>query len=243
MAQKVKTLLTEQTRADQEGEPSSPAAPDNVHAQSRRLAKQAARIANFLAENEPQRGKRGKAGQRNVTDNDSAKMQTAHGVIQGYNGQALVEANHHVILDAEACGNGQDDGPVAPMLEGAKAHGTAIGLPQHYFEGTCFSADRNSHRAANRKPCVQETLAASIPDPHFRPRDPRFATQERHKPHPPEKFTCEDFTYDQEHEGDVGPNDKFLQLEARRHKIGNNLYRRDEADAADCPACPLREKC
>jgi hypothetical protein len=41
----------------------------------------------------------------------------------------------------------------------------------------------------------------------------------------------------------VCPNDKFLKLEARRHKIGNNLYRRYEADAADCAACPLREKC
>jgi hypothetical protein len=41
----------------------------------------------------------------------------------------------------------------------------------------------------------------------------------------------------------VCPHDKFLKLEARRHKIGNHLYRRYEADPADCAACPLREKC
>jgi hypothetical protein len=50
-------------------------------------------------------------------------------------------------------------------------------------------------------------------------------------------------TYDKEHDYYVCPNDKVLKLEARRHKIGNNLYRRYEADAADCNVCPLREKC
>jgi hypothetical protein len=101
LEQKVKTLLTEHTRADQEGEPSSPAEQDKVHEQIRCLEKQAACIEKLLAENEPKRGKRGKRGkevQSNVTDNDSATMQTAHGVIQGYNGQALVDANHQVIL-------------------------------------------------------------------------------------------------------------------------------------------------
>jgi Transposase DDE domain len=163
--------------------------------------------------------------------------------MQGYHGQALVDAQHPVILHAEAFGNGQDDGHVAPMLEGAKGDGTAMGLAQHYFAGKCFSADSHYHREAHLTTCVQEQRDASIPDPHFRQRDPRFASQERHKPRPPEKFTREDFTHDKEHNGYVCPNDKFLKREARRHKIGNNLYRRYEADAADCAVCPLREKC
>jgi hypothetical protein len=247
LEQKVKTVLAEHTRADQAGETSStaeqPSEQDKVHEQMQRLEKQAARIEKFLTENEPKRGKRGKELQSNVTDNDSAKMQTAHGVMQGYNGQALVDAGHQVILHAEAFGNGQDYGHVAPMLEGAKGNGTAIGLPQHYFEDKRFSADSNYHSEANLTTCVQEKLDAYIPDPHFRQRDPRFATQERHKTHPPEKFSFEDFTYDQEHDCYVCPNDKCLTLEARRHKVGNNLYRRYAADAADCAACALREKC
>jgi transposase len=243
LEQKVKTVLAEHTRADQEGETSNTAEQDKVHEQIQRLEQQAARIEKFLTENEPKRGKRGKELQSNITDNDSAKMQTAHGVMQGYNGQAFVDAKHQVILHAEAFGNGQDYGHVAPMLEGAKGNGTAIGLAQNYFEGKRFSADSNYHSEANLTTCVQEKLDAYIPDPHFRQRDPRFASQERHKPRPPEKFTLEDFTHDKEHNGYVCPNDKFLKLEARRHKIGNNLYRRYEADAADCAVCPLREKC
>jgi len=247
LQEKVQTLLAEHQRADQERTLSSAAVQraeqDKVQVQMQRLEKQVARIEKCLAENEPKRGKRGKELQSNVTDNDSAKMQTAHGVIQGYHGQALVDAKHQVILHAAAFGNGQDYGHVAPMREGAKANGQAIGLPEEYFEGKILSADSNYHSAANLTTCVQEKLDASIPDTHFRQRDPRFATQERHKPHPKEQFTFEDFTDDKEHDDYVCPNDKVLKLEARRHKIGNNLYRRYEADAADCYVCPLREKC
>jgi hypothetical protein len=39
------------------------------------------------------------------------------------------------------------------------------------------------------------------------------------------------------------PNDQCLKLEARRHPMGHTLDRRYEANAADCPACPLWEKC
>jgi transposase len=247
LEEKVQTLLAEQTRADQEGEPSRTAAQsseqDKVREQIQRLEKQAARIEKFLAENEPKRGKRGKEWQSNVTDNDSAKMQTAHGVLQGYNGQALVDAKHQVIVHAAAFGNGQDYGHVAPMLDGAKANGKAIGLPQQDFEGKRFSADSNYHSEENLTTCAREKLDAYIPDTHFRQRAPRFATQERHKLHPQEKFALENFIYDKEHDCYVCPNDKCLKLEARRHKIGNNVYRRYEADEADCSGCLLREKC
>jgi hypothetical protein len=66
------------------------------------------RLEALLAAPAPKRGKRGKELQRHVTDHDSAKMQPAPGVIQGDNGQALVEAKSQVIVPAEAFGNGQD---------------------------------------------------------------------------------------------------------------------------------------
>jgi hypothetical protein len=46
-------------------------------------------------------------------------MPTSHGVIQGYNVQALVDAKHQVILAAEAFAS-QDHENLKPMLEGAK---------------------------------------------------------------------------------------------------------------------------
>jgi hypothetical protein len=46
-------------------------------------------------------------------------MPTSHGVIQGYNAQALVDSKHQVILAAEAFAS-QDHENLKPMVEGAK---------------------------------------------------------------------------------------------------------------------------
>ena len=243
---KLQQVLAQHERADKEEEasaPARPAEPQRRQAQLKRLEKQAARIEAFLAANEPKRGKQGQELQSNVTDNESAKMFTAHGVLQGYNSQALVDAKHQVIVHAEAFGNGQDYGHVPPMLEGAKVNVQAIGLPEEYFAGKILSADSNYHSEENLKTCAQEQLDAYIPDPHFRRRDPRFATQGRHHPPTEEKFTGADFRYDQGQDRYYCPGGKVLKLKARRHQIENNIFRRYEAEEADCRSCPLREQC
>ena len=61
----------------------------------------------------------GKEIQSNVIDNESVKMPSSHGVVQGYNAQALVDSKHQVILAAEAFAS-QDHENLKPMLEGAK---------------------------------------------------------------------------------------------------------------------------
>lgn len=247
LEEKVKRVLAQHERADQEEGETSPTAGDSERqrrqAQLERLEQQAARIDAFLAAHEPKRGKRGQELQSNVTDNESAKMFTAHGVLQGYNSQALVDAKHQVIIHAEAFGNGQDYGHVAPMLEGAKAHMQAMGLGEEYFAGKVLSADSNYHSEDNLQACAQEKLDAYIPDTHFRHRDPRFATQARHQPPTDEKFTGADFLYDQERDCYRCPGGKVLKLAARRHQIENNIYRRYEAEEGDCRGCPLREQC
>jgi hypothetical protein len=212
LAEQVKKLLAEHQQADHEGEVSRAGAHRSEQAKAQepmaRLAKPAARMAAFLAKHAPQRGKRGKALHRNVTDTDSAKMQTAHGVLQGYKGQALVDAKYQVIVHAEASGNGQDSGHVAPLREGAKANVQASGVPGNYFAGQVLSADSKYHSAANLKTGAQEKREAYIPDTHVRQRAPRLATQERHKPSTHEKFTVKDFPSDPEHECYGCPNGK-----------------------------------
>jgi transposase len=60
------------------------------------------KIESFLAKTGEKLGKSGKPIQSNITDNDSAKMPTSKGVVQGYNGIALVDAKHQIIVHAEA---------------------------------------------------------------------------------------------------------------------------------------------
>jgi hypothetical protein len=171
------------------------------------------------------------------------KIQPAHGVMQGDNGQALVDAKSQGLVQAEASGHGQDYGPGAPRLAGTKANVKAIKLPGNYFAGKGLSADRNSPSAEKLKTCAQEKLEADIPATHFRHRAPRLATQERHKPPQPETGTVQDFPCDHKHEGYVCPKGQCVKLEARRHTMGNHLYRRYAAAGVDCDACPLRAKC
>jgi hypothetical protein len=170
-------------------------------------------------------------------------MHTAHGVIQGYNRQALVDAKHPVIVHAEAFGKGQDQEQVRPMLEGAKESTQAMGLGEEYCVGKILSADSNYHSDENLQTCAQEQLDASMPDNQFRQRDPRFARRQSLAPPPTEKFTVADFTCDPEQGGYRCPAGKLLQLKARQHRIKHLRYSRYEAQEADCRGCALREKC
>src|SRR5512137_872453 len=76
--------------------------------QINRLREKAKRIGKFLKEHGVKLGRNGKEVKSNVTDNESATMMTSHGAVQGYNGQALVDSKHQVIVHAEAFGEGQD---------------------------------------------------------------------------------------------------------------------------------------
>jgi transposase len=116
---KVKELLAEQVQEGNRDEPPpGPGSGDREH-QVQRLQKQVERLEKWLKENKARHGTTGKEISSNFTDNDSAKMKTSHGVIQGYNSQALIDAKHQVILHAEAFGVGQDYAHGPPMLEGA----------------------------------------------------------------------------------------------------------------------------
>ena len=58
-------------------------------------------------ENGDKMGKNGEAKKSNITDNESAKMATSHGVIQGYNGVASVDGKHQVIVMRRPMGKGR----------------------------------------------------------------------------------------------------------------------------------------
>jgi hypothetical protein len=114
----------------------------------------------WLKTHKPKIGKQGKEIQSNVTDHESAKMSTSHGGLQGYNGQALVDAAYQVIVHAAAFGNGQDYDHVAPMMARAKATMQALGYGEDYFAETVFLADSNYHSDSNLKSCDRSTLTS-----------------------------------------------------------------------------------
>jgi transposase len=242
---KVKQLLEEHEQEDNDDDdPIGPGAfPGRDRSrQIKRLHQEAERIERWLQDNEAKYGAQGKEIASNITDNDSAKMQTSHGLIQGYNSQALIDSKHQVIVHAEAFGRGQDHEHVEPMMTGAKENMQAIGHGEDYFGGKIFVADTNYHSESNLKTCQKLELDAYIPDKHFRRRDPRYAAQRRHWPKR-KAFALEDFRYDEARDQYVCPNGKRLRRETREIYQAGIVRSRYIAAEQHCKRCTLRLKC
>jgi hypothetical protein len=69
-----------------------------------------------LKDNNDKPGKLGTPVKSNITDNESAKMKTSHGVIQGYDGVAVVDDKHQIIVHAKAFGAAQEHDLLQPMI-------------------------------------------------------------------------------------------------------------------------------
>ena len=102
-----KKLLAEHQTLD--GEPIETDYSAQRMRQLERLNHDAKQLRSWLAEHPNDRlGTNGKPIKSNRTDNDSAKMSTEKGVIQGYTGVAAVDAKHQIIVGAEAHGTGAE---------------------------------------------------------------------------------------------------------------------------------------
>ncbi len=243
METKVKQLLEEHAEEDKrdEGSPNggTPTGRLNRQKQIERLEKKAARIERFLRENRPKYGPKAKEITSNVTDNESARMWSSHGSIQGYNSQALIDRKHQVIIHAEAFGHSQDYAHGPPLLDGAMENLRGLGHGEDYFAGRILTADTNYHSAINIRTCDEMGLDAYIPDRFFRKRDSRFATRRR----PRRRFRLEDFHYDEATDQYVCPDGKRLKVAVQRTYTDGIVQRRYVADEGDCGRCPFRAKC
>jgi len=64
----------------------------------KKLKARADKIYKWLDTNDEKIGTQGKPIKSNIVDNESAKLSTGHGVIQGYNGIAAVDDKHQVVI-------------------------------------------------------------------------------------------------------------------------------------------------
>jgi transposase len=246
LEEKVRKLLKKQIakdRKDKDREANRDL--QNREKQINRLKRRAEKIGRFLLENEPKKSARGnKELKSNVTDNESCKMSTSHGTIQGYNGQALVDDKHQVIVAAHASGKGQDYDHLVTTIDQAKENVNTVGLGEDWFKGKEVLADSNYHSMTNLKKCKEEELDAYIPDSNFRKRDPRFKDQKRYKPKKKRKlFKLEDFIYEETSDSYICPNGERLTLRASHAKIGYKNYKRYGAPEGVCLKCKLRKRC
>lgn len=241
LQEKLKRVMEEHAQADKHPQVEI----ERQKKRERRFQLQVERLNEFLQDREPKRGSEGKEIQSNVIDNESVKMPSSHGVIQGYNAQALVDSKHQVILAAEAFAS-QDHENLKPMVEGAKKNAVAIGKDETWFQGKQLTADSNYYSFNSLTVCRDEKVDAYIPDIQFRKRDPRFAEQERFKPRSeakPALFTVADFSFDPDKQVYLCPQGKELTCHARNQVNRYRTYDIYHARVEDCTACPLKTRC
>ena len=211
------------------------------------LRRASGKIKRFLSENEDRTGRNGNVVKSNITDNDSAKMKTGHGVIQGYNGVAAVDSKHQVVVAAEAFGSGQEHGLLEPMLEQVATNleddGTAL-------KKTKVLADSGYNNIKTLTHLEELGIDSYIADHGFRSRDPRFATASRHKANEPPRlkprkgrYTVADFTVDIEQKSCICPAGKKLWLKCEKAKIDHRIFMQFMGHQADCDSCLQRAKC
>jgi transposase len=173
-------LVRQHREADRSAE--DPAIGQGREKQIRTLRAAVKKVKGFLAQAEDKVGPSRRVKKSNVTDNESAKMKTAHGVIQGYDGLAVVDAKHQVVVHARAFGEAQEHGLLVPMLEGARENLQAIAAPREVLKRAKVLADSGFHSEANAKYLLEHGIDGYLADTMFRKRDPRFAGAERHVP-------------------------------------------------------------
>ena len=95
-------------------------------------------------------------------------MNTSHGVIQGYDGVAMVDDRYQVIVHAEAFGEAQEQELLEPMMEGTRENLKAIGKQAHVFERAKLTADSGFHSENNVRMLMEEGIDAYVADHQFR---------------------------------------------------------------------------
>lgn len=99
-----------------------------------KLQKNAKKIKRWPDDHDDRTGISGKPVKSNITDNESAKMKTSNGVIQGYIGVTTVDRKNQVIVSAEAFGQGQEHDLLGPMIQETRQNFQAIGHKQDEFQ-------------------------------------------------------------------------------------------------------------
>ncbi len=139
----VKVMLEKHKANDNTG--TSEAIKEREREQIKTLEKHANKIDAFLNNNEKRIGRRGTEVKSNVTDNESAKMKTSHGTVQGYTGIATVDEKNQIIIQADAHGEGQEHGLLKDTLAAINTNLKAIAPkttkhPLLLFKATCQTA-------------------------------------------------------------------------------------------------------
>jgi transposase len=230
---------------DEGAEDSTPDAQRQLRIEA--LHKEAQATRDFLAREQQRRSRKGQELKSNVTDNDSAKMATSKGVIQGYAAQAAVDASCQVIVAADVTGSGSEQAMLLPMI------GQTDGLREAQ---TVITADAGYHSHDNMQALQDAGIASMVADGQMRKRDERLAGQQRHKTKPDplhdktatlerpiRLFRPGDFIVDEQTNSCICPAGQRMYSSGSACKINGRVAHKYKGTKASCGSCELRAQC
>ena len=242
----VSKMLERHQACDAQGETGAPQE-ERAARRIERLQRQAAQLRQWLKEHPQDRtGPKNSVRQSNRTDNESAKMATNKGVLQGYTGVAAVDEKHQIIVEAQAHGVGQEQELLNPMVEA---------LRDQLRPDTVLTADAGYCSEANLSALEQRGIEAYIPDGNWRKRDERFAGQPAHKTkkdplwdktaksNKPQLFGPADFQPAEDLSHCICPAGKRLYRNGQHHDLNGFEAVKFTGAKRDCQSCPLRAQC
>jgi transposase len=211
------------------------------------LRKEAQAMREFVAREAQRRNRKGQELKSNVTDNDSAKMATSKGVIQGYAAQAAVDSSHQVIVAADVVGSGSEQAMLLPMIEQSEPVRAAH---------TLITADAGYHSEGNLAELRRRAVPAMVADGQMRKRDERLAGQCRHKAKPdplhdkrgvkPQTvrlFRPGEFLLDAQAGSCICPAGQRLYSNGSHCNINGRIGHKFSGTLGGCGPCALRAQC
>jgi hypothetical protein len=197
-------------------------------------------------------GKKLKEVQSNITDNQSAKMTTSKGTIQGMAFVTAADEKYQIIIGAQGFGMGQEQATLTPIIDRIKEN-----LGDTVFDGDIvLTADTGFSSEANIAYIFEENINAVIPDNQFRKRNPVFAESERYNRHKEERkktrkdkaktnaaIPSSEFTVNLETNTCICPAGKELEFLGDEYEGVRGTYSRFRDKLTDCRACPMQSTC
>jgi transposase len=205
-----------------------------------KLKKKGDKILDFLSTHEDRIGAGGEIIKSNITDNESGKIQSSHGVIQGYNGIAVADSKSQVIVAANAYGTVAEGQFFPEMLEKTETNMRLLKGKEQPLKGVVMLGDNAYFSEDNLQAAKKKEVEAIIPDEQFRNRDEDLKDGKRRKDK--ERFDLRHFKYVEDGDYYICPNKKKLMFRSKV-KLNRNEGNKYQSKASDCFGCPYVEKC
>ena len=191
------------------------------------------KISIFLAKMQKKEGRHIKEIQSNVTDNESAMIQSSKGYIQGYVGIAVADQKSQIITSAQAFGSANETEHLPEMLDINTKNLEEAGVKKETGKKPTMSADANYFSEENLLACEELGIDAVIADSQAKRRIGHDGKN---------RYEVDDFKYNESDDYYECPHGKRLKYKRKTSQMGveGKVY---QASLTDCKQCPVFSKC